>query len=63
MSAKDRAELEQAVRYGLESLSGGAPMQKWYGLLAMRTVCFHLKLDELHKEINVLLKNTIEVSE
>jgi len=61
MSAKELAEREQAVRYGIESLSKNFCMQKWYALLALRTVCFHLGLVELHAEINVLLKDSLEV--
>lgn len=58
MSAKELAERE---RYGIESLSETFCMQKWYALLALRTVCFHLGLVELHAEINVLLKDSLEV--
>ena len=52
MKASEREDREFAVRRGYEALTGVRAEERWGGLMALRTVAFHLDMKDLHSELN-----------
>ena len=62
MTARDRKDLEFAMSCGYEALTGVRSEERWAGLMALRTVAFHLDMKDLHAQFDNELDQVLRAS-